>query len=92
MQKFERNSPYVRSRFLLRSFFAGWRSQVLVAASKSVCICVADCLVLRDVLEKQTAFACVSLVAHTTCFALDVYDVALWKKAEHNEVVRGVLG
>ena len=68
---------------------------VWVFTSKSVCICVADCLVLRDVLEKQTAFACVSLVAHTTCFALDVFDVldvALWKKAEHNEVVRGALG
>ena len=65
---------------------------VWVFTSKSVCICVADCLVLFDVLEKQTAFACVSLVAHTTCFALDVFDDALWKKAEHNEVVRGVLG
>ena len=65
---------------------------MLVFTSKSICICVADCVVLRDLLEKQTAFACVSLVAHTICFALDVFDVALWKKAEHNEVVRGVLG
>ena len=63
-----------------------------VFTSKSVCICIADCVMLCDVLEKQTAFACVSLVAHTICFALDVFDVALWKKAEHNEVVRGALG
>ena len=69
MQKFERNSPYVRYRFLLRSFFAGWRSRGLVITSKWVFVCDADCLMLRGVLEKQTAFACVSLVAHTTCFA-----------------------
>lgn len=49
-------------------------------------------MMMYAVLEKQTAFACVSLVAHTTCFALDVFDLVLWKKAEHNEVVRGVLG
>ena len=63
-----------------------------VFTSKSVRICIAACVVLCDVLEKQTAFACVSLVAHTICFALDMFDVELWKKAEHNEVVRGVLG
>jgi hypothetical protein len=65
---------------------------VWVFTSKSVCICVADCFVMLLCDEKQTAFACVSLVAHTICFALDVFDVALWKKAEHNEVVRGALG